>query len=341
MTPSRYDPGEDVDPTAPALVTGAAGFIGRHLTRRLVGTGRRVVAVDLRPRPDELALPGVEYARVDIRDTAHLRPLLAEAATVFHLASVHLEVQAGEDRFREVNVEAAVDLVSASAAAPVRRFVHCGSVGIYGHVESPPASEEAPRRPTTPYERTKLEGERAVRERASEADLPLITLRPTWVYGPGCPRTAKLVRTIRRGRFFYIGDGSNLRHPLFVEEMVDAFLLAERAPEELADRAFIIGGPRAMPLRELVETCARVLEVPAPGIRIPTAVGWSLGLTAEAIFGLVGREPPFSRRSLAFFRHDNAFDTTAAREELGFRPRIDFEEGLRRTLEPSPRTAAA
>lgn len=340
MSPSRHaDPERDA--AAPALVTGAAGFIGRHLTRRLAETDRDVLAVDVAPRPDELAHPRVKYARVDIRDTARLHPLLSEVATVFHLASVHLEVRADEARFREVNVEAAADLVSASAAAPVRRFVHCGSVGIYGHVESPPASEEAPRRPTTPYERTKLEGERAVRDRASETGLPLITLRPTWVYGPGCPRTAKLLRTLRRGRFFYIGDGSNLRHPLFVEEMVDAFLLAEGAPEELAGRAFIIGGPRAMPLRELVETCARVLEVSAPRLRVPTAVGWSLGLAAEAAFGLVGREPPFSRRSLAFFRHDNAFDTTAARDELGFRPRIDFEEGLRRTLGLSSRPVAA
>jgi dihydroflavonol-4-reductase len=95
----------------------------------------------------------------------------------------------------------------------VRRFVHCSTVGVYGPLESLPADETTPPMPDIAYERSKLEGEAAIRSVAEEAGLEAVILRPTWVYGPLCPRTQKLIRTVARKRFFFRGDGSNRRHP--------------------------------------------------------------------------------------------------------------------------------
>lgn len=322
-----------------AVVTGAAGFIGTHLVKRLASLGRRVVAVDVRPRPPALDLPGTEYLQGDIRDLPSMREAISGAATVYHLASVHLEVRTPEEEFQAVNVEAVGRLVSLAAAEGVARFVHTSSVGIYGHVSRPPAVEGSPKRPLNAYERTKLEGEREALRRASELGIACIVLRPAWAFGPGCSRTAKLLRAIGRRRFVYLGDGSNLRHPVYVDEVVDAFLLAEGAPDACAGRPYIVAGPRALTLREMVETCAGALEVPPPRIRLPIALGRALGVAGEFAFGAVGRDPPFSRRSVAFFRFDNAFDTSAAREELGFVPKVDFAAGIERTLQelgPAP-----
>jgi nucleoside-diphosphate-sugar epimerase len=324
-----------------ALVTGACGFIGRHLVRRLDDDGWRVTAVDLQARADDLQSENVSYRSCDIRDTATLESLLPRGGTVFHLASVHLDVGVDEAIFEAVNVRAASDLVDACQRAGVARLVHTSSVGIYGDVERVPATEASPKQPQTPYERTKLAGERAVLARASELGVDVVAVRPAWVYGPGCPRTTKLIDALRRGRFFYVGNGKNLRHPLYIDEMVDAFLLAERAPSNVAGNAYLIAGPRYMTLREMVDTFARALGLRSPRLRIPRPVGWCLGLTAETVFRTVGKEPPFSRRSLAFFENDNGFDIHAAREDLGFDPRVDLEEGLRLTLEATGQAAVA
>lgn len=320
----------DLPEDGPALVTGAAGFVGSHLTEALAGLGTQVRAVDQAPSKDTFG-SGVAYHRADVRDRERIARLLDGADVVFHLASVHLDVHAEAAEFRSVNVEATRQLVELCGEAGVRRLVHCSSVGVYGHVADPPAAEDAPKRPQNAYERTKLEGERAARARARELGVDLVVLRPAWVYGPRCPRTAKLLRAVRRGRFFYVGDGSNLRHPVYVEDMIRALLLAGAGAREQAG-PYIIGGPRYLPLREVVETFAEVQGVPAPRLRVPRAAALALGWTLELAFGAVGREPPFSRRSLAFFENDNAFDTSKAERELGFRPSVALKEGLRRTL---------
>jgi nucleoside-diphosphate-sugar epimerase len=314
------------------LVTGAAGFIGVHLARRLARDGYDVRAIDVQPVPRALAQEQLRYEQVDIRDVGHLAGLLEGVDTVFHLASVHLSVHASFDQFREVNVTAAADLVTACHQAGVRRLIHTSSVGVYGHVADPPASEDSPTHPENDYERTKLAGEDAARRRADELGTDVVILRPAWVYGPGCPRTAKLLRSVRKGRFIYVGDGSNLRHPIYVDDAVDAFLLAASAGADARGRSFIVAGPRSVTLRELVDCCARVLAVRAPRRSLPRWLAYALGWAAELTFGMAGREPPLSRRSLAFFENDNAFDTSAATAALHFSAATDLETGLRRTL---------
>jgi nucleoside-diphosphate-sugar epimerase len=314
------------------LVTGAAGFIGIHLARRLARDGYVVRAIDVQPMPPALVVEGLSYEQVDVREGGRLAGLLEGVDTVFHLASMHLSVHASFELFQEVNVAAAADLVSACHHAGVRRLIHTSSVGVYGHVADPPAQENSPKHPENDYERTKLAGEEAARLRADELGMDVVILRPAWVYGPGCPRTAKLLRSIRKGRFIYVGDGSNLRHPIYVDDAVEAFLLAASAGPDARGRSFIVAGPRPVTLRELVDCCAHVLAAPAPSRSLPRWLAYALGWGAELAYGVTGREPPLSRRSLAFFENDNAFDTSAAAAGLGFRAAMDLETGLRRTI---------
>jgi dihydroflavonol-4-reductase len=314
------------------LVTGAVGFVGAHLVRALAAD-RAVRAIDVRPAPASVLPAGVRFAAADVRDPSSFEPLLAGVDTVFHLASAHLQVNQSEAEYRAVNVQAAAALVHACAAAGVRRFVHTSTVGIYGHVVAPPADESTAPAPGNAYERTKLEGEDAVRAAAAPAGIELIVVRPAWVYGPGCPRMAKLLRSIQRKSFVYVGSGSNLRHPIYISDAVDALLRAGAADAGCAGRSYIVAGPRPVTLRQLVEACARQLGVAAPTRRLPRPLAVAAAGAAELAFRVARREPPFSRRSLLFFENDNAFDTTAARQDLGFEPRIELDEGLRRTID--------
>jgi nucleoside-diphosphate-sugar epimerase len=87
-----------------------------------------------------------------------------------------------------------------------------------------------------------------------------------------------------------------------------------------------------MMLRDIVKECAAAVGAPPPRLRVPRAAAFVAGLSAELGGRMIGRNPPVSRRTLAFFENDNAFDCTAAKRDLGFVPRVGFAEGLRRTL---------
>jgi nucleoside-diphosphate-sugar epimerase len=251
---------------------------------------------------------------------------------VFNLASVHLDVHATPAQFESVNVKALQQLIELSAAAHVRRVVQVSSVGVYGHVAHPPAAEDAPLNPDNDYERTKAAGELAARQAARRTGLDLVIVRPSWVYGVGCPRTVKLIGSLRKRRFFFIGPGNNLRHPIYIEDFLAGLELAAAAGAEVSGRTFNIAGPRWMTVEEMVGEFARALRVAPPAFHAPRWLGLAVGWAAEQVSALTGAEPPISRRTLAFFENDNAFDIGAARESLGFEPKTDLAGGARSVI---------
>ncbi|HVS77861.1 MAG TPA: NAD(P)-dependent oxidoreductase [Steroidobacteraceae bacterium] len=308
------------------LVTGAAGFVGSHFAPYLAARGFEVRAIDVHP-PARRGESGVEFRVQDIREREGLAAALDGVDTVFNLASVHLDVHATPEQFESVNVRALEQLIELSAAARVRRVVQVSSVGVYGHVAHPPAAEDAPLNPDNDYERTKAAGERAAREAARRTGLDLVIVRPSWVYGVGCPRTAKLIRALRKGRFFFIGRGNNLRHPIYIDDLSMALELTAAAGPEIAGRTFNIAGPRWMTVEEMVGEFAQAAGVPPPAFHAPRWLGLTVGWAAEQMSAVVGAEPPVSRRTLAFFENDNAFDIGAARESLGFEPKTELGRG--------------
>jgi len=310
------------------LVTGAGGFMGSHLAADQARRGRRVVAADLRlDRVRHLASPG----RFDLVEGDITDPIVQEKAVegvdlVFHLAAVHLDVGAIEEAFRRVNVEGVRSLIAASERAGVQRFVHCSSVGVYGRIERPPADEESPCRPTIAYERTKLAGEAVALAAHREKGFPVVVVRPVWVYGPGCPRTEKLFRSIERRRFLLAGRGRSLRHCLYIRDALTAFELAGTV-SGIEGQVFVVGDEAAVTVRTLVEQTARVVGAPPPR-SVPLLFFLIAAPLFEIGFRLLRREPPLSRRSLKFFTNNTAFDIGKAKSVLGFRPRYRIEVGL-------------
>jgi nucleoside-diphosphate-sugar epimerase len=317
------------DAQCTALVTGAGGFIGTHFVRYLAARGWRVRAVDVHAA--SVSIPEVDYRTVDICDAAALRSALEGVDYVFNLASVHLDVHATYEKFEAVNVRALEQLVELCSQARVRRLIQVSSVGVYGHVTLPPAREDAPLNPENMYERTKMAGEEAARQAAERTGLDLVVIRPSWVYGTGCPRTEKLIRSLRKGRFFYIGPARNLRHPVYIDDLLDGLVLAALAePSAAAGRTFNIAGPQWMTVQEMVGQFAEAISVRAPTFHLPRWLGLTVGWTAEQLSALVGAEPPISRRTLAFFENDNAFDIGAARRWLRYDPKVDLADGVRK-----------
>jgi nucleoside-diphosphate-sugar epimerase len=315
-----------------ALVTGAAGFIGSHCVRYLAARNWAVRALDIHPPSAEITESNIDFRTQDLRDTQRMSEAVSGMEIVFHLASVHLDVGASDAEFEAVNVGAVARLVELCATAGVRRLVHVSSVGVYGHVQNPPAKEDAPLHPINTYERTKRAGEEAARQSAARVGLDLVIIRPSWVYGIGCPRTEKLMSALRKGRFFYIGAAKNLRHPVYIDDFLDGMVLAANAGAEVAGMTFNIAGPSWMTVEEMVTTFAQAMHVSPPKLRIPRWLGLIAGWSAEQVAAVAKINPPISRRTLAFFENDNAFDIGAARTALAYAPQIELLDGVGRVL---------
>lgn len=316
------------------LITGAGGFIGSNLVDDQLKRGNTVRAFDVNlDRLRHLAgSSSVELITGDMRDAAMLGRITKGVDIIHHLASAHLEVSRPESYYWETNVTAAVTLAKKAHENGVSRFVHCSSVGVFGPLATLPANEDTPCHPEILYERTKLAGEEEIRAFHRESGLPTIILRPAWVYGPRCPRTLKLLKTIKKGKFLLVGPCNNFRHPIYIDDMSAAFHLAGESSHGIGE-TFIIAGDQAVPLKDLINAIARTLQVTPPSIRVPFPVMGSLCWLVETIFGILGKEPPFSRRSLKFFSESSQFDITRAKTTLAFTPLTDLATGLKTTCD--------
>lgn len=310
-------------------VTGATGFTGGALARRLAADGYAVRA--LAREPSRLAhLDGVEVQAGDLSDEAALAKLVEGADVAFHVAAMFRK-EGAYDEFVKANYLGTVNMLRAARRAGVRRFVHVSTIGVHGSVATTPADETAPFDPRDPYQETKLRGEEACREAMADGGMEIVIVRPCSIYGPGDLRMLKMFRLLLARRFFFVGHGRPNFHPVYIDDLVDGMLLAARVPQA-AGETFILGGPRYLPLAEYVAIAAREVGVPPPRLRLPYGPLETAARLCEATFVPLGLQPPLHRRRLSFFKHNRAFSIEKARRVLGYAPAVGVEEGMRRTV---------
>ncbi|MBN1825420.1 MAG: NAD-dependent epimerase/dehydratase family protein [Candidatus Eisenbacteria bacterium] len=313
-----------------ALVTGAGGFTGGALCRRLAREGGRVAGlVRTRIGADELERIGVEPFVGDLTDPGSIAAAFRGIDVVYHLAAAYRREHASREEFHRVNVEGTRHALDAAEGAGVGRFVHCSTVGVHGDVLRPPADENAPFAPGDHYQRSKLEGELLARERFA-AGLPGATVRPVGIYGPGDRRFLKLFRLIDRGAFVMIGSGRGLYQMTHVDDLVEGFLLCGRRPEAIGE-TFIIGGPPAIPLRELAAAVADALGRPRPRLRLPYRPVYTAAWACDRVCRIFGLTPPLYPRRVTFFHGNRSFSIEKARRLLGYEPAVSLREGLAAT----------
>lgn len=314
------------------LITGGGGFIGSHLVDSQLAQGQYVRTLDLHAGhlTQVASHPNLEIVVGDIADDNLVRRSLEDIDLIYHLASAHLDTSLSDEHYQRINVDGTVDLLKAAKKAGVKRVVHCSSVGVIGDVENPPADETTLCNPTNIYEKTKLAGERAALAFTEEEGLPVVVARPAWVYGPRCPRTKKLFHGIRKGRFPIFGRGQNLRHPIYISDAVSGLELCGEK-DQISGQVYIIAGDEPATIEELVGLVANTVGVNPPRIHLPIFVGMLIAYSLQIVYTPIGRQPPFSRRSLDFFLKNNAYDISKARHDLGFCPGVNLRSGLQKT----------
>lgn len=314
------------------LVTGATGFTGGALARRLIESGEEVVAfVRSGSRTGALEGMGAEIRQVDIRDPESVNDNFSGIDRVYHIAAAWRTEHSDLEEFRRVNAGAVKNLLEASKSAGVKRFVHCSTVGVHGHIDDPPADETYRYKPGDHYQSTKLEGELIARDYFRNG-LPGTVVRPAGIYGPGDLRFLKLFRPINKGLFVMIGSGNVYYHFTYVDDLVSGFLLAGTHPDALGE-PFIIASDEYITLRDLVKTIAEVLGKPAPKLRVPYYPVYMTSVVCDKVCRAVGVTPPLYPRRVEFFIKDRAFTIEKAKRILGYQPQVALREGLARTAE--------
>lgn len=294
-----------------AIVSGTAGFIAGHLARRLAADGHDVTGIDQRPRADQ----PYETVVADVRDAEALTRICVERRPelVFHLAaqpSVSLSMRE-PDLDVEVNVLGTLRLAQAAAAVGAQRFIFASTGGaVFGQPESLPANETTPLRPESVYGASKLAAERYLELLAPGWDLEVAVVRPANVYGPEQnPHGEAGVIAIFAGLMLrnepvtIFGTGEDTRDYIYVEDAVDAFVRAAEAP---AVATALVGSGEQTSTNRIFELTAR-----------------AAGYERAADYG-----PPRAGDIAAI-----ALDASHASEVWGWRPTVDLETGITRTVE--------
>jgi nucleoside-diphosphate-sugar epimerase len=315
------------------VVTGASGFLGGAVARALVERGEQVRAL-VRATSDASTLraAGVTTVAGDVVKAEGLHEAFRGARVVVHAAGMLGRAGAADEEYEAVHVRGTLNVVREARAARAERVVHISSPGMLGPIprQAPDADEDAPPNPTNPYERSKAAAEAALRTDAARSGPLAVIVRPEFVYGPGDRHVLRLFQAIRRRRFVYVGRGDALCHPSYVDDVVRGVLAA--SDRGVLGRVYHLAGPRPLPIRDLVQTIARACGVAPPFIHVPERPMRLTVRALEPIAGLLGVKLPIGSSAVDFFTFDRHFSWQRARTELGFDPRVDVLDGVRRTV---------
>jgi nucleoside-diphosphate-sugar epimerase len=314
------------------LVTGANGFLGAALVRRLLAEGRTVrMLVRSRERATPLTSLGAEAAIGNITDPGAVRDALDGVAVVYHLAGRLLKPDVPAEEYRATHVEGTRVLVAACHERPtLERLVHCSTTGVLGVTGRRPADEDAPFRPTNIYEATKAQAEIAVRE-AMEGGLRAVIVRPGLVYGPGDLHLLGFFRSVLRRQFRSIGRRAVWLHPIYIDDLVEAMVMAGTLPSALGE-CFHLAGRSPVTLAELAAEIARAQGTAVPTGFIPLPAARTLAVVGDMLPPRLRRAAPLTSTRLDFLTHSRVYDVSKAERRLRFKAMTDLATGIARSV---------
>lgn len=311
------------------LVTGATGYTGTVLVRRLLEAGAKVLAI-ARSSSDlsAFAKMDVQWIRGEVFDPDIIQAAMDDIQYVFHVAAAFREAKSTEQDYWNVHVGSTQLLCEAALKqSNFKRFVHVSTMGVHGHIANPPGDEQSAFAPGDGYQRTKAEADIWITEFGAKNHLSYTIIRPCAIYGPGEKRLLKLFKMANKSYFPILGQGKCWYHLVHVEDLVGAMIRAAIA-EKAVGEAFIIGASEPIQLEEMAETIAKVYGNNLRIVRLPITPFFIAGDLCELLCKPFKIEPPIYRRRVAFYSKDRNFSTRKMLDVLGYTPQFENEAGL-------------
>ncbi len=317
----------------PIFVTGATGFLGGAVARRLAAGGRAVVGAGRDTEAGAaLERDGVRFLRLDLTDAEAVSKAVSASESVVHSAALAAPWGRAAD-FWAANVVGTQNVVAGCLAAGTRRLVHISTPALCFGVESRlgvSESDTLPDLPLTAYSATKRVAEALVAAAVREG-LDAVVLRPRAIYGPGdravLPRLAGALRT---GRLPRVGDGMNVASVTYIGHAVDAVLACLDGPPALAGRLFHVADAEPVRVWDMLDALAEALGVPRASRRMSVRRALAAATALEWAFRRLGvpHEPPITRYGVSILAHSQTLDVSALRDDLGLVGPRRVEQGL-------------
>lgn len=320
-----------------ALVTGAGGFLGRHLVAQLLDQGVSVRTFSRGDYPELRAL-GVDMQRGDIRDAAAVERACQGMDVVYHTAGV-AGIWGKWSHYYEINTVGTENVVAACRRCGVGRLVYSSSPSVtFDGSDQVDVDEHAayPTRWLCHYPHSKALAEQCVLAATDSSGLQTCAIRPHLIWGPGDPHLIpRLLDRAGRGRLVQIGDGRNLIDMIYVDNAAAAHWQAAQAMEQgrpVAGKAYFVSQGEPVNCWEWINEILRLAGIPPVRGRISHRTAWFAGWMCEWIYTLLRRreEPPMTRFLAAQLATSHYFNIQAARRDFGYSPRISTSEGMER-----------
>jgi len=312
------------------LITGANGFLGQTILSQLQAVGFSAFTTDV--DAGSSFAHNMFYRKADITKQEEIKPLLENITKVIHvagLAHVFNQDASSDENFYKINEIGTENVAAAAATAGVRHFVLISSVSVYGPYTDKAYDELRSCKPVGPYAQTKYNAELRATNIAQKSGMALTIFRLATLYGEGDPgNVGRLVRTIDRGRFFWIGDGSNRKSLLYKGDAARAVMAVIQRPASGVN-IFNISAPSCT-MREIVDGIGDALGKNPFPLYVPASMALLLG---RCLSKMPNRRLAGINQIVKKWLADDVYDARRFQEAYGFQTRTSLQDGLKREVD--------
>lgn len=322
------------------FITGGTGFIGSYLIPRLLKKNYTVTALVRNSiQKDRLGKMGVNAVIGDITNQNTFIKELKKADLVIHLAAIRSNWGSSED-FKKINSLSVKNLFINKSS--IKHIIITSSVYAMGKLVQLPSNENSPLRADDIYGLSKILAEQVTKEQSKKFNIPYTIIRPAIVYGPADNDRGmiiKMIKLIDAKRFFFLGNGQNLLHLIYIDDLIEGYLQAIKKGGK--KQIYILSSAKSIILQNLANLIKKNLKSNYKIRSLPKWLVWLIAWIFEKIYSLgfkmiptiFSQEPPLSTMKVQTLAGNWFYDMSKAKKELGFNPKVGYDTGIKKTVD--------